>query len=286
MMATGNARAVAGGERKAADASGLPGGVRAGGMVSVMPRFVVWFRSFSWVWLFSLMTAVSPVRADLAADVARIALEMAGGSAAHERLTSLRATGITRVGTAEAPFILYTARPDKIRIETLGESGSLVRAYDGEHAPWKKEDALKPPRRLGREEERQFLREADFDPVYFKPAERGISLDYAGRVESGGEIWHRLLAIGRGGESTDVFIDTATHRLVRRDVRVASLTGARLVELHYADFREVAGVLLPWRIRAVSDGRVLHETVITDYAANPPLPPDFFAPPVSDWPKR
>lgn len=251
--------------------------------------FTPWFRR--WLRLvvclsFVVFGGVSAARADLAADVARIALEMAGGAEAHERLAGLRATGVTRVGEVEAPFILYTARPDRLRVETLGESGSLVRAYDGEHAPWKKDDALKLPRRLGREEELQFMRDAVFDQPYFKPAERGVSLDYAGRVESGGVIMHRLLATRSGGELEALFIDAASHRLVRRDVRAASVAGERVVELHYADFREVAGVLLPGRIRAVADGRVLHETVITDYVANPTLPPGFFAPPVADWPKR
>jgi hypothetical protein len=45
-------------------------------------------------------------------------------------------------------------------------------------------------------------------------------------------------------------------------------------------------VWLPWRIRGVAEGRVLHETVISDYVANPTLPDGFFAPPTADWPKR
>jgi hypothetical protein len=233
-----------------------------------------------------LAAVVVPARGDLAADVARIALELAGGAQAHEGMAGLRATGITRVGDTEVPFILYTARPNRLRIETLGERGSLVRAYDGEHAPWRKDDPLQPPRRLGRDEEQQFVREAEFDPPYFKPAERGWGLDYAGRVESGGVVMHRLLVTLRNGELTTVFIDAATHRLVRRDVREGVPGGERVVEIHYEDFREVAGVWLPWRIRGVSDGRVLHETVISDYVANPSLPGDFFAPPAADWPKR
>lgn len=280
------------GRRRGASANGTrlracraEAGRTAWGVATFTPWFRRWLRLL--VCLGCVVSGgVTASRADLAADVARIALEMAGGAEAHERLSSLRATGVTRVGGVEAHFILYTARPDRLRVETLGEHGSLVRAYDGEYAPWRKDDALKPPRRLGREEELQFMRDAVFDQPYFKPAERGVGLDYAGRVESGGVIMHRLLATRSGGELESLFIDAVSHQLVRRDVRAASVTGERVVELHYADFREVAGVSLPGRIRAVVDGRVLHETVITDYVANPPLPAGFFAPPVKDWPKR
>lgn len=225
--------------------------------------------------------AASRARADLAGDVARIAVEMAGGEAAHEKLRALRATGVTRVGDVEAPFILYTERPDRVRIETVGERGSLVRAYDGVLAPWKKADALAGPQRLGAAEQRQFIREAEFDSPLYQAVKRGVSLDYAGRAMVDGVLTHRLLATMRGGDLATLYVDPTTYLLVRRDVRAGSMT----VELHYGDYRPVAGVLLPWRVRAVAEGRVLHETVIEDYAANPDLPAGFFSPPAVDWPK-
>lgn len=235
-----------------------------------------------WLGLPLLFLSAGPrVRADLAADVARIAVEMAGGEAAHEELRVLRATGVTRVGEVEVPFILYMERPDRVRIETVGERGSLVRAYDGVLAPWKKEDALAGPRRLGSAEQRQFIREAEFDSPLYQAVKRGVSLDYAGRAMLDGVLAHRLLATMRGGDLATLYVDPATYLLVRRDVRAGSVT----IELHYGDYRPVAGVLLPWRVRAVEDGRVLHETVIEDYAANPELPEGFFSPPVADWPK-
>ena len=57
------------------------------------------------------------------------------------------------------------------------------------------------------------------------------------------------------------------------------------LETYYSDFKKVAGVRLPRRIRTLADGRLLHETRIKDYDANPNLPADFFTPPVRDWPR-
>lgn len=231
------------------------------------------------------MFAPAPfARADLAADLARIALEAAGGEAAHEKLRSLRATGVTRVGGAEVPFILHTARPRSVRIETVGETGSLVRAYDGEHAPWRKDDPLQPPRRLGREEERAFIREADFDLPFFQYRRRGISLDYAGEVEVDGVVYQRLLATLPRLELAVLWLHPETNLLVRR--QIAQRAGSRevMIDTHYSDFIEVEGVRLPTRIRTEAQGRVLHEIVISGYDANPELPEDFFKPPAPDWP--
>jgi outer membrane lipoprotein-sorting protein len=235
-----------------------------------------------WLGLALLFCSAAPgARADLAMDVARIAVEMAGGEAAHGELRALRATGVTRVGEAEVPFILYTERPDRVRIETVGEKGSLVRAYDGVLAPWKKTDALAGPQRLGAVEQRQFIREAEFDGPLYQAVKRGVSLDYAGRAMVDGVLTHRLLVTMRGGELATLYVDAATYLLVRREVKAGNVT----IELRYEDYRPVAGVLLPWRVRAVAGGRVLHETVIEDYVANPELPEGFFSPPAVGWPR-
>lgn len=242
-------------------------------------------RLLACAWLL-LAPGAGRLAADFAADLARVSVEAAGGPAAHEALHSFRAMGLTRVGDRETRFILHAARPDRLRVETLGERGSLVRAYDGVHAPWKKADPLAPPRRLGAEEELDFLLDADFDSPLFAPARRGISLDPAGEVVIDGRRAHRLLALLRRSELVTLYVDAETMLVTRRD-RTKKLRGRELVlETRYSDFAETAGVLLPRRIHTTVAGRLLHDTVIESIDANPELPEDFFAPPVGDWPTR
>ncbi len=235
--------------------------------------------------LIALGVATNAGRSDLAADLARIATEATGGTQAMTALASWRAVGETRIGERSVPFILHVARPRSVRIETVGEAGSLVRAFDGVHVPWKKADALKPPMRLGREEERLFVQEAEFDSPLYDYQTRRISLDYAGETMIGGTTYQSLLATLNYSEVSTLYLDDETHLLTRREVR-RKLAGqeVRMVTI-YSDFRAVAGVLLPHRIRVESEGRMLHESVIESYVANPELPKDFFSPPVAEWPK-
>lgn len=224
--------------------------------------------------------------ADFANDLARVSIEAAGGVSAHEALRGLRATGVTRVGEREASFILHAERPDRLRIESVGERGSLVRATDGVHAPWRLEDPLQGPRRLARAEERDFLLDAEFDSPLFDHARRGISLDPAGSELIDGKRYQKLLAVLRHTELVTLFIEEETGLLKRR--RQTKRVGGReaAVETIYDDFRPVAGVLLPHRIRTLVAGRELSDAQIESIDANPTLPPNFFAPPRPDWPKR
>jgi hypothetical protein len=223
--------------------------------------------------------------ADFAADVARFSVESAGGVAAHEALRGLRAVGVTRAGDREASFILHAERPNRMRIETIGERGSLVRATDGVHAPWRIDDLLQGPRRLSRAEERDFLLDAEFDSPLFDHVRRGISLDYGGLAVLEGRRFQKLLAVMRHTELVTLFIDEETGLLTRREQ--TKRIGGREVVLAtvFEDFRPVAGVLLPHRIVTSAGDQVLTDARIQSMDANPGLPPDFFAPPVSGWPR-
>lgn len=228
--------------------------------------------------------AAGRLSADLADDVARVSVEAAGGTAAHAALRSFRAEGVTRLGETEVEFILYAARPRSVRIETLGKKTSLVRAYDGVRAPWKKDDPTKPPRRLDRQEERDFILEADFDQPLYDYQARKISLDFAGEATVDGRPCLKLLATVRFADVMTLYIDDENHLIVRRDREERRGGKVVVLETHYADYKKVAGVRLPRLIRTFSEGRLLHETRIKDYDANPKLPRDFFSPPAPDWP--
>lgn len=233
----------------------------------------------AWVAL-GLGGGAAVARADAAADLARVALEATGGPAAHEALSSFRAMGVTRVGDKEVTFILFAARPNRVRVESLGERGTLTRGFDGVSAPWRLTGAGAKPERMARAEERVFVREAEFDQPFFNFVGRGWSLDHGGEAKGAdGKTYVRLLATSRRAETEWWYVDMDTLFITRRDKE-----GGK-VRTFYSDYRAVAGVMLPGRIRVESGGRVLSDTTITDYAPNPPLPADFFAPPAPDWPR-
>jgi hypothetical protein len=53
------------------------------------------------------------------------------------------------------------------------------------------------------------------------------------------------------------------------------------LETRYADFRPVAGVIVPFRISVYVGDRLLNETVIESVEANPPLEASVFSRPAT-----
>jgi hypothetical protein len=233
----------------------------------------------------SVVLGVPSAGASYVEDVARVQLEAAGGQEAHAALRSLRATGVTRISGQELPFILYAARPRSVRIETIGATGTLVRAFDGVHAPWQKRELVGAPTRFARGTEDDFTAEAEFDSLFYDRKARGIELEEAGSAEVDGRPCLRLLATVRLTEAYTLYLDEETMMVVRRDQRKSQAGRTVVVETYYSEFRPVAGVMLPFRIRVQVGGKIASETEISEMIANPETPPDFFSPPVAGWPR-
>ncbi|MEY4489565.1 MAG: hypothetical protein RIQ79_2073, partial [Verrucomicrobiota bacterium] len=162
---------------------------------------------------------------------------------------------------------------------------TLVRVFDGVHAPWQKPDLMAAPSRLATETEADFVMEAEFDDLLYDFRARGIELEDAGRAEVQGRPCLRLLATVRLTASYTLYVDEETLQVIRRDQRKIVRGRMSVVETYYSDFRPVAGVLEPFRIRVQSGDRVITETEITEVIANPEVPEAFFAPPKAGWPK-
>jgi hypothetical protein len=252
----------------------------------ISPRFLT-------AWVIGLGSAImllgAPTAAraaDLAHDLARLHVEAIGGPKAVGKLRAFSMEGVTRIGGQELNFILWAARPNLVRIETVTPDGTLVRAFDGVHAPWKRLRADGLPRRLSVAEEHDFVLDADFDSLLYQPEKRDITLEYGGEVREGERVFHRILASRDVSETFFVFIDNDTYDLVMRQGTRNGPGGRAVAVLTlYGNHREVAGVRLPHNIRTVIAGKLAHESVVRRYTANPDLPTDFFTPPAEDWPK-
>lgn len=235
------------------------------------------------LWLGAALGTVAA--AGLADDLARVHLEAMGGREAQAALHSLNATGVTRINGQDLPFVLYAARPRSLRIETLGETGMLVRGFDGVHAPWQRRTLFGPPDRLAPGTAEDFVAEAEFDNLLYDAEPRGIVLEDAGAAEVDGRRCLRVLATVRLTEAYTLYLDETTMLVVRRDQRKRQRGKTVVVETYYSDYRPVAGVMMPFLIRQQIAGRVLTETQVKEITPNPAIPMRFFSPPTAEWPR-
>jgi hypothetical protein len=219
---------------------------------------------------------------DQAADLARLHTEAIGGAARIAQLTALQATGSIKIGGRTLRMGLVAQRPNRVRTIVQAEGYMLTQAYDGVNPPWQIDASAKSlePRLLSEEVAREFINDAEFDDPLVSPSERGYSIDFAGTTEANGRRIYRLLITHKFTETFELELDAETYFIVRRLSTRVQPGGREIpLETRFADFRPVAGVIVPYRIAVYAGDRLLHETLLESVEANPPLLPSVFSRP-------
>jgi hypothetical protein len=230
------------------------------------------------------MALTSAAWADQAVDLARLHTEAIGGAARIAQFSALQATGNVRVGDRTLRLGLVAQRPNRVRTIVQAEGSMLIQAYDGVNPPWQIDPSAKSPepQLIGEAAARDFMNDAEFDDPLVCPPERGYAVDYAGTTEEKGRRVFRLLVTHRLTETFELELDGDTYFIIRR-FSTRELADGREVKLEtrYADFRPVAGVIVPFRVAVYVGDRLLNETVLDSVEANPPLEPTVFSRPAT-----
>lgn len=214
-------------------------------------------------------------------------LRARGGAERLRGVQTLRMTGRVVLPGIEAPLVLELKRPDKVRTEFTVEGQQSVRAYDGQVA-W----VLPPvpgasPRSVPPDQADELKAQADVDlsPLVDSEA-KGFTVDLAGRESlPGGETW-KLVVIGGTGSPRSLFVDVASHLVVRTE-EVRTLEGKEMPFVtEVSDYRTVDGLVYPHRLRSGprDDPAAWQSVEIERIDVNPPLDDARFSPPKAALP--
>ena len=234
--------------------------------------------------LFAGMALTSAAWADQAVDLARLHMEAIGGAARIAQFSALQATGTVRIAERTMHIGLVAQRPNRVRTIVQAQGYMLIQAYDGVNPPWQIDASAKSPgpQLIGEGAAHDFINDAEFDDPLVNSSERGYSIDYAGTAEANGKRIFRLLVTHRLTETFELELDGDTYFIIRR-LSTRELADGREIRLEtrYADFRPVAGVIVPFRIGIYVGDRLLNETVLESVEPNPPLAAAVFSRPAT-----
>ena len=230
------------------------------------------------------MALTAAAWADQAVDLARLHTEAIGGAARIAQFSALQATGAVRIAERTLRIGLVAQRPNRVRTIVQAQGYMLIQAYDGVNPPWQIDASAKSsgPQSIDEAAAHDFIDDAEFDDPLVSPPERGYSIDYAGTTEANGRRIFRLLVTHRLTETFELELDGDTYFIIRR-LSTRELADGREIRLEtrYADFRPVAGVIVPFRIGIYVGDRLLNETVLESVEPNPPLAAAVFSRPAT-----
>jgi hypothetical protein len=202
--------------------------------------------------LIGLALFAIPVSAQTAEEIIAKYVKTIGGAEKIEAVKTLRRTGkFTGGGGFEAVVIQENKRPQMARQEFSIQGMTGVTAYDGKTG-WKIEPwgGKKDPEALGEEEMKGIQEDADFDGPLVNYQQKGNKVEFVGAEPVEGTDAFKLKVTLKNGDVRYYFLDTDYYVPIKIESKRMVRGAEREFETSLGDYKEVAGVYLPYSIES------------------------------------
>lgn len=250
-------------------------------------------KTFAGLLLAGLMAAAA--QAQTADEIIAKNIAAKGGLDKIKGVQSMRITGKMMVGPGmEAPMVIETARPHKVRMEFTFQGMTGIQAYDGK-AGWSVMPFMgkKDPEPMSADDLKQAEEQADMDGPLVDYKEKGHTVEYLGKDEIEGTPVYKLKITKKNGDIQTLYLDADSYLEIKAEgktkVRGQEIEG----ETSFGDYKEVGGLVMAHSIQSkMKGGQGPGQTITFEkIEVNPEIPASRFempaaAPKPAETPKQ
>jgi hypothetical protein len=191
-------------------------------------------------------------------------LQAKGGIDKIKAIHSYRASGRWQRGSLVAQVGLYAREPDLLRTTFTFQGMTGIQAYDGSIG-WKISpfQGRKEPERLGEDDLRDLVEDADFYGPLVDYQQKGNTVEYLGHDTVEGDDALRLKVTLKNGDIVYYYLDPDTYMEIRTERQQFIRGSVRETVKDLGSYKEVAGVYYPFSIESGPKGDPSDRSKIT-----------------------
>jgi outer membrane lipoprotein-sorting protein len=223
---------------------------------------------------YALLLPAAPQDAPLTADqIVQKHVEAIGGVAKLNAIQTLVVTGKASIlGQVDAPLIIQVRRPNRMRLEITYQGKKVVQAFDGTVA-WTINPLVDSEAKQSSDDDTRAAQESsDFiggNLVDYKT--KGNTLELVDKEEIEGIAVYKLRITKKSGSVEYDYLDAKSFLPVKTEGKRTQFGQQVLYESKISDYRPVEGVLMPFSMKQMVNGRLAMEITIEKMDANVPL---------------
>lgn len=200
-------------------------------------------------------------------------VEAIGGIRKLSAIHTLVVTGKASIlGQTEAPLLIQVMRPNRMRLEMTYQGKKVVQAFDGTTA-WTINPLVDPePRESTDDDTRAAQESSDFiggNLVDYKS--KGNTIELVDREKMDGIAVYKLKITKKGGSVEYDYLDAKSFLPVKTEGKRIQFGQQILYESRIANYKPVEGVLMPFSMKQLVNGRLAMEITIEKMDANVPV---------------
>ncbi|NUR54219.1 MAG: hypothetical protein HOQ29_07220 [Acidobacteria bacterium] len=199
-----------------------------------------------------------------------------GGAEKWKSIESMKMTGTINAGGRTIDLIAWTKRPNLSRQEMSSNGEKAVQAFDGTRF-WVMPPGAPGPQEMKGPPAELAKAQSEFDSVLFDYKNKGATVELVGRESDEGRAVYHLKITRKGGAVQHYFLDADTG--IERKI-TSTLNGPNgqtaTATIEFGDFRNVDGVMVPYTIKNLVDGRPVSQVTVSTIEFNVPIENDLF----------
>lgn len=199
-----------------------------------------------------------------------------GGAEKWKSIESMKMTGTINAGGRTIDLIAWTKRPNLSRQEMSSNGEKAVQAFDGTRF-WVMPPGAPGPQEMKGAPAELAKAQSEFDSVLFDYKNKGATVELVGRESDEGRAVYHLKITRKGGAVQHYFLDADTG--IERKI-TSTLNGPNgqtaMATIEFGDFRNVDGVMVPYTIKNLVDGRPVSQVTVSTIEFNVPIENDLF----------
>lgn len=222
----------------------------------------------------ALLLPAAPQEAALTADqIVEKHVEAIGGTAKLNAIQTLVVTGkATILGQTEAPLTIRVKRPNLMRLEMTFQGRTIVQAFDGVTA-WTLNPMIGTGPKQSSEGDTQAAQESsDFiggNLVDYKS--KGNTVELVDKEDLDGVSVYKMKITKKSGSVEYDYLDAKSFLPIKTEGRRMQLGQEILYESKIANYKPVEGVLMPFNLTQLVNGRLAMEIAIEKMDVNIPV---------------
>jgi outer membrane lipoprotein-sorting protein len=205
-----------------------------------------------------------------------------GGADKLRAVQSVKTTGRIKTPRGELAITNWTKRPNMMRRETVVDGQTQVLGFDGKTL-WGINPLISPKAQeiTGPGAERTRQDAGDFDSVLLDYKQKGYQIELAPAAPAASGSGPRLRVTKKEGSVQDVYLNPDTYLEDRITTELEHEGKKATVATELSNYKEVDGMMVPFRIRQTFNGQPQGEVVYEQIQFNLPLGDDLFRMPAS-----
>ncbi len=216
---------------------------------------------------------------DKARQILRQAVEAAGGAETFQNIENFTIKTESEIKGRQTKVQLTVTEtiqlPDKTKQVMQLQNGTRIQVLNGKDS-WKQiGDEFSALSALEqREMERGLFRDViNLLKYYDSP---GYRIEYLNRESIGGDTFHILQVKNITNDYFSIHINAETFLVHKKTYQGAAEAGLATIEEVYSNYREVEGVMIPYRTVVRANGRDFIDSIVLEVAFNKELDSEFF----------